>query len=112
MTRLYYTFFSSLFRMNKRKEAGGKGIFSKLTLDRPDTQMKKGMWLPVGSPVPVIETGFKALPRRWVVERTLAWIGKNRRMSKDYEYLPSSSEAFVYISMIRLMLKRLVIQMA
>jgi len=43
----------------------------------------------------------------WVIERTLAWIGRNRRMSKDYEYLPSSSESMVQLTMIRLMLKRL-----
>jgi putative transposase len=51
--------------------------------------------------------GFRHLPRRWVVERTFAWIGRNRRMSKDYEYLPSSSESMVQLSMIRLMVKRL-----
>ena len=47
------------------------------------------------------------LPRRWVGERTFAWIGRSRRMSKDYEYLPKSSESMVYLVMIRLMLKRL-----
>jgi transposase len=51
--------------------------------------------------------GFRHLPRRWVVERTLAWIGRYRRMSKDYEYLTSSSEAMVYLTMPRLMLTRL-----
>lgn len=50
--------------------------------------------------------GFRHLPRRWVVERTFAWIGRHRRMSKDYEYLPSSSESMVQLTMIRLMLKR------
>ena len=40
--------------------------------------------------------GFQVLPRRWVVERTFSWIDKNRRMSKDYERLPESSEAFIY----------------
>jgi putative transposase len=50
---------------------------------------------------------FEALPRRWVVERTIAWIGRSRRMSKDYEYLTSSSEAMVYLTMRRLMLTRL-----
>src|SRR5947209_17722621 len=50
---------------------------------------------------------FEPLPHRWIVERTIAWIGRSRRMSKDYEYLPSSSEARVYLSMLRLMLTRL-----
>lgn len=47
------------------------------------------------------------LPRRWVVERTIAWIGRSRRMSKDYEYLTRSSESMVQLTMIRLMLRRL-----
>jgi putative transposase len=47
------------------------------------------------------------LPRRWVVERTFAWLGQNRRMSKDYERLPETGEAFVYVAMTRLMARRL-----
>jgi len=47
------------------------------------------------------------LPKRWIVERTFAWLGQNRRMSKDYERLPESREAFIYVAMSRLMLKRL-----
>jgi len=50
---------------------------------------------------------FKVLPRRWVVERTFAWLGRSRRLSKDYEHTVSSSESFIYIAMVRLMLKRL-----
>ena len=50
---------------------------------------------------------FEVLPRRWVVERTLAWLGRCRRLSKDYEALPETSEAWVYVAMIHLMLKRL-----
>ena len=51
--------------------------------------------------------GFIVLPRRWVVERTFSWLGQNRRMSKDYERLCASAEAFVYAAMVRLMVRRL-----
>jgi len=51
--------------------------------------------------------GFKVLPRRWVVERTFAWICHNRRMSKDYERLCATGEAFIYAAMTRLMARRL-----
>jgi putative transposase len=51
--------------------------------------------------------GFKLLPRRWVVERTFGWLGRYRRLSKDYERLPASSEAMVYWAMTRLMVRRL-----
>jgi putative transposase len=50
---------------------------------------------------------FGDLSRRWVVERTFSWLSQNRRMSKDYERLPESSEAFVYVAMTRLMVRRL-----
>jgi len=50
---------------------------------------------------------FHVLPRRWVVERTFAWLGKCRRLSKDYEALPETTETLVYLAMIRLMLRRL-----
>jgi putative transposase len=52
-------------------------------------------------------SGFMLLPRRWVVERTLGWLGRWRRLSKDYEQLPEVSEAMVTLAMIRLMLHRL-----
>jgi transposase len=47
------------------------------------------------------------IPRRWVVERTFAWIGRNRRLSRDCGFLPAASEAWIYLSMVRLILKRL-----
>lgn len=53
-------------------------------------------------------TGFKVVPRRWVVERTFAWFGRFRRLSKDYELLPEHSESMIYVAMIRLMLQSLV----
>jgi putative transposase len=51
--------------------------------------------------------GFTVLPRRWVIERTIAWIMRNRRKSRDYEFLAQTTEALVYVAMIRLMLRRL-----
>ncbi len=57
---------------------------------------------------PAGATGFVAQPRRWVVERSLGWFGRWRRLSKDYEALPEVSEAMVTMAAIRLMLHRLV----
>jgi putative transposase len=51
--------------------------------------------------------GFRVLPKRWIVERTLGWFNRYRRLSKDYEQDPRMSEAFVYLASIRLMLRRL-----
>ena len=51
--------------------------------------------------------GFVLLPKRWVVERTWGWLNWCRRLSKDYEVLPKTSEAMIYVAMIRIMLKRL-----
>jgi putative transposase len=53
------------------------------------------------------QQGFVVLPKRWIVERTFGWLGRSRRLSKDYEALCESSEAWIYISMIHLMLRRL-----
>jgi putative transposase len=53
------------------------------------------------------QVGFKVLPRRWVVERTFAWLGRYRRLSKDYEKCTRSSEGVVYIASIHTMLKRI-----
>jgi putative transposase len=53
------------------------------------------------------EKGFKVLPWRWIVERTLAWLIRYRRLTIDYEVLPATSVAFIYAAMVRLMLKRL-----
>lgn len=54
-----------------------------------------------------VQTGFRVQPRRWVVERTFAWFGKYRRLSKDYECDPLSSEAFIYLASIRTLLRRI-----
>ena len=53
------------------------------------------------------QVGFVLLPRRWVVERSFAWLGRNRRLAKDYEELPECSETWIYLASIRLLLTRL-----
>lgn len=53
------------------------------------------------------QKGFVVLPKRWVVERTFAWLGRNRILSKEYEHLTQTSESDVYIAAIRMMLRRL-----
>ena len=54
----------------------------------------------------VDQVGFKVIPKRWIVERTFGWFNNFRRMSKDYEHNPKTSEHIVYINMIAVMLKR------
>jgi putative transposase len=63
--------------------------------------------VPANEEPPAYPAGFIVLPRRWVIERTIAWIMRNRRMSRDYEFLAETTEALIYVAMIRLMLRRL-----
>jgi putative transposase len=80
----------------------------------------RGEWRPIGDVndlatlrfewvrIPPAPKRFRGvLPRRWCVERTFSWCGQSRRLSKDYERLPATSEAMIYATMSRVMLKRL-----
>ena len=53
------------------------------------------------------QKGFEVVPKRWVSERTFAWLNRFRRLSKDYEELTANSESMIYVGMIHLMLRRL-----
>lgn len=72
--------------------------------------IKEGYWINKNQleELKVLPKTFEVQPRRWVVERTFAWLNRNRRLNKDYEYLTEVSESYMYIGMMRLLLKRLV----
>jgi transposase len=67
---------------------------------------RRRRWLPPDATPPIVSP-FAVVPRRWVVERTSAWLGRNRRLSKDYEFLTATSEAVICLAMTRLLLRRL-----
>jgi transposase len=63
-------------------------------------------WLPPGVEPPVVPR-LAVVPRRWVVERTFAWLGRCRRLSRDYEFLPATSQAVICLAMCQLLVHRL-----
>jgi putative transposase len=73
----------------------------------PALVMKRYGWLVQTVLRPARVKGFVVLPKRWIVERTFAWLGRYRRHSKDYERNPATSEAMIYVAMIHIMLRRL-----
>ena len=108
---------------NIQDRDGAKMVFSKLKDKFPrlkliwadggysgqlvDWALHFGKWILEIVNRPKDQEGFVVSPRRWVVERTFAWLGRYRRLSKDYERLCDTSEAMIEIAMINLMLKRL-----
>jgi putative transposase len=87
----------------KGKDWAEKALSLSVKVVRPPSRW---VWVPEGQEPPP-RPAFTVLPRRWVVERTFSWLGQNRRMSKDYERLPESAEAFIHVAMTRLMVRRL-----
>ena len=67
----------------------------------------RGVWVGKGAQPPELPGGFQVLPRRWVVERSLAWYGRNRRLSKDYERNSKTEETFIYAASAFQILRRL-----
>ena len=90
-----------------------KNIFSKAGVDLEVVKRPRGKervygtdpqnWKATYNP---IKREFTILPRRWVVERTYGWLGRNRRLSKDYEYLPEVSESYLYVAMAKTVVRR------
>ena len=68
---------------------------------------RRWAWVRADQPPPEMPAGFTLLPKRWVVERTFAWLTRNRRLSKDWERLAATTETWIYLAMSRLMTKRL-----
>jgi hypothetical protein len=62
-------------------------------------------WLPAGAEPPMVPR-LAVVPRRWVVERSFAWLGRCRRLSKDYEFLPATAAAVIHLAMIQLLVRR------
>jgi putative transposase len=99
------------------KAQGSPGLLGRLEVVRADggyggKPFKEWVHSQCGWHVEVVEKpkgqkGFAVLSRRWVVERTFAWLGRSRRLSKDHEQSPSSSRAMILWAMSHLMLKRL-----
>jgi putative transposase len=87
----------------KGRDWAEKALGLRVEVVRPP---RRWVWVAVDEEPPP-RPAFTVLARRWVVERTFSWLGQNRRMSKDYERLPETGEAFIYVAMIRLMARRL-----
>ena len=79
---------------------------------RRKRRFDRGEWHQLHLGLPTPEPHLQVLPRRWVVERTFAWLGRCRRLSKDYERLPTVSEAWIWLSMLHLLVKRLAADIA
>jgi putative transposase len=67
---------------------------------------RRGRWLPPGAAPPQVPA-FQVVPRRWVVERSFAWLGRSRRLARDYEFCPATSEAVIYLAASQLLVRRL-----
>jgi putative transposase len=81
-----------------------------LDIVKPAWTGVRGVWAPEGPPIDwetVLPKGFPVLPRRWVIERTTAWVTHTRRLSRDGEGTHTSSEAFLPLALSRLMVYRL-----
>ena len=68
---------------------------------------RRWAWVRADQPAPEMPAGFSVLPKRWIVERTFAWLMRNRRLAKDWERLSATTETWIYLAMSRVMTKKL-----
>ena len=87
--------------------------YSVEVVQRPDANTR-GYWLPQGQPLTPEQLKtlrghreFVVIKKRWIVERSFAWLSFDRRLNREYDLLPQSTEAFIFLAFIRLMLRRL-----
>jgi hypothetical protein len=98
-------------RRDSRLECGGSAPSARKPIPEKVARIWAEEWAKEGQKIDwqrlMPPKGFRVLPRRWVVERTFSWLDQNRRLSKDYERLATTSEVFIYVAMTRLMVRRL-----
>ena len=113
-------------RVHPADESDRDGAYDLLEQARPHTARVQQLWADQGYTGDLVgwikqtfgwrveivrraerQTGFAVQPRRWVVERTFGWLGRSRRLSKDYEEQTDSAEAWIYLAMSRLLVRRL-----
>lgn len=95
------------YRGHLLDEGALKHLQAHIEVTRRPGAKQGGLYVEDGTTPAPRSPGFQVVPRRWVVERTFAWQGRNRRLSKDYEGLPETEEAFIYLAMVALMARRM-----
>jgi putative transposase len=91
----------------KRRFPNLKKLWADGTYKGEFVEQAKALGIEVEITTNLSKSSFQVLPWRWVVERTLAWLGNYRRLSKDYEYWVATSDAMIYAAMVHLMLRRI-----
>ena len=100
----------SIFCAGRADCSRSSSAFSPMA-DMPETRWRSSCGAPGHGSLEIVKrshaAGFEVLPKRWIVERTFAWISRNRRLARDFERYATTVTAFIRLAMIRIMLRRL-----